>query len=78
MCPLVSDGVAGSETGVQMDVGFGTQLFMKPAECQSQLTYPVVKNTKTEKHRETTSTARGEGKPEKESQRRFSRQDKTN
>lgn len=61
-----------------MDVGFGTQLFMKPAECQSQLTYPVVKNTKTEKHRETTSTARGEGKPEKESQRRFSRQDKTN
>lgn len=29
---------------------FGTQLFIKPEEYQSQLTYPVIKNTNTEKH----------------------------
>lgn len=38
---------------VEFYVKFGTQLFIKPVEYQSHLTYPVVKNTNTEKHRHT-------------------------
>ena len=39
---------------------FGKQLVVKLAEYQSQLTYPVVENTHTGKHRHKGETARGE------------------
>lgn len=39
---------------------FGTQLVIKLAEYQSQLTYPVVEKTHTGKHRHEGETARGE------------------